>query len=148
MRISDWSSDVCSSDLAGNDLAIDDDGPVEGADIIPGDGGNALDERHAGGQIAADGGQLFDAFRDADQDEIAAFRRAGDDAIKTNRRAGRGVPDKVRLGARDGGEADERDARKRGGERKKSGPFHPRSPSSDVEECRRPSDQVSRSAMW
>ena len=64
--------------LAGNDFAIDDDGLVEDADIIPGDGGNALDERHAGGQITANGGQAFDGFRDADQDEVTAlFDRPG-----------------------------------------------------------------------
>ena len=64
--------------LPGNDLAIDDDRPVEGADIISGDGGNALDERHASGQITANGGQAFDVFRDADQDEVTAlFDRPG-----------------------------------------------------------------------
>ena len=128
------------------DLAVDDDRAVKDANVIARDSGDALDQWHAKGQIAAFGGQFGDGFWRRDKHEVAAFWRAGYDAIKADWRAGRGVPDQTRR-VGNGRNSDQRDARNSDEKGGKGSFFHHCAPS-DVEDCRRPSDQSSRSAMW
>src|SRR3546814_8869426 len=87
MRISDWSSDVCSSDLVHVDrVAIDDrrDGVEEGERILARRGADAGGEAFGGQRAGGDddrpgGGQRVDAL--ADDGDVRMFRqRAGDAA--------------------------------------------------------------------
>src|SRR3546814_16911442 len=62
MRISDWSSDVCSSDLA---------------NLIAGRRRNALHHRHIGGKIMATCCEQPDGVRQARNHHVAARERRG-----------------------------------------------------------------------
>src|SRR3546814_295058 len=102
MRISDWSSDVCSSDLvarqgARDADAIDRDKDTRAADARARQGDDALEQRQAGGQIiplveeGADGGGR------PDRDQIAATKMGrGVDTIKPDRRTLARVPKPAR----------------------------------------------------
>src|SRR3546814_15295767 len=85
MRISDWSSDVCSSDLATNKVDGWEDNSAGGDKIFAGEGDNLV----AGdAQAIADG--VAKAFGDNEARD-GAFNDAGNDTIRSEeRRVGKG----------------------------------------------------------
>src|SRR3546814_6102198 len=95
MRISDWSSDVCSSDLT----PVDKNGRTQRANLAPVTRDDTLQKGHIGGQIMASGGKLANAVRGSHQHHVAAIdARTGIDAPEAGRRAGGGIPDETRCG--------------------------------------------------
>src|SRR3546814_1591147 len=80
MRISDWSSDVCSSDLERDDLAID-AGFADAAGDELGDLAAEIDDqdrfRESGGRVGSRHGWPIRAWGDAVQRSIWPARRTG-----------------------------------------------------------------------
>src|SRR3546814_7116182 len=87
MRISDWSSDVCSSDLADHRYHRD-ESIAQGVQADNAPGGEALGARrahvvfaehlqHGGARLACDDGKRDGSKRDGRQDEVAQRRLEG-----------------------------------------------------------------------
>lgn len=75
-------------------LAVDGDRGILAADLRAGKRGYALQQRHAGADIAARDDELGERFGWRDRDQIADSERGGRfEAIEPNRDAGAGVPD-------------------------------------------------------
>jgi hypothetical protein len=77
--------------------AVDGDGAVRAADCLPWKGKDALEERHAFGQITAIGEEAGERFRRPDHDKVGDVEHACRlHGIEADGDAGAGVPDQPR----------------------------------------------------